>query len=236
MKGVILCDFDGTISSHDVTNRLGELYLGRRYLELEELWERGEISGHECYEREYAALALHKVQIDEVLASIDISPGTDRLLSVARSLGWEFQIISAGFDYYIESLLGRHGLCVRYVANHMEFDGAGKPVLRFLDGGEPGCSRYRQPCSGCKPRHWRAWKAQGYRIAYVGDGSTDFCMADCFAREAEPRDLLFAKDRLLVYCREHGIDAIPFTTLGDVAGALTRDAADCFGEAGSATA
>ncbi|MHB0878021.1 MAG: HAD-IB family phosphatase [Anaerolineae bacterium] len=220
MKQVILCDFDGTISTRDVSNTLCAIHLGPRYLEIEASWERGEISATECYEREFEALALRKGQIDETLATIGISPGTKRLLSVAQEHGWEFHILSAGFDYFIETILGRYGISVPYIANYMSFTPTGETRLAFLDHDDPNCRRFRHPCAGCKPSHWRLWKAQGYRIAYVGDGSTDFCMADAFAGEGEPGDLLFAKDRLRAYCHERGIDAVPFDCLGDVADVL----------------
>jgi 2-hydroxy-3-keto-5-methylthiopentenyl-1-phosphate phosphatase len=224
MKQVILCDFDGTISTRDVSNTLCAQYLGPRYLEIEDAWERGEISATECYEREYEALALHKEEIDATLASIDICPGTRGLLDVASRRGWEFHILSAGFDYFIETILGRYGIVLPYVANYMTFGPTGEPRLAFLDHDDPDCHRFKHPCSGCKPDHWRQWKARGYRTAYVGDGSTDFCMADAFAREREPGDLLFAKHRLRDYCREQAIDAIPIDTLADVALYLgTRD-------------
>lgn len=222
MNRVILCDFDGTISTHDVTNALCNVYVGPRYLEIEALWERGAISATECYEREYEALALRKGQIDEMLERIGISPGSQRFLSVAQERGWEFHILSAGFDYFIDTILGRYGISVPYTANHMSFTGSGEPSLAFLDHDDPECRRFKHPCAGCKPHHWRAWKSRGYRIAYLGDGSTDFCMADAFACEAEPGDLLFATDRLWAYCQARGIAAIPFHSLGDVADYLER--------------
>ncbi|NPV06714.1 MAG: HAD-IB family phosphatase [Anaerolineae bacterium] len=221
-RGVILCDFDGTITTVDVTDTLCRQSIPERWAELERQWLSGEISATECYEREYEALGLGQEQIDAFLETVALSPGTQRLIRLADELGWEFHVLSAGFDYYIERILHQRGLPVPYTANSLSFTPEGKPVLRFLDGTDPQCRRFRPPCAGCKPATWREWKQRGYRIAFVGDGTTDFCMADAFKLAREPGDLLFAKKRLLQYCHLNDIPAIPYETLDDVAERLAR--------------
>jgi len=216
-KRIILCDFDGTITTRDITNTLCRAFIPERWAEVEQLWETGVISATECYELEYEALGFRRQGIDAFLLATDIDPGTGRLLQAARELGWEFLIVSAGFDYYIETVLGRHGLSAPYVANYLYFDEGGVPRFDFLAHDDPECRRFKHPCAGCKPLTFDAWKAKGYRIAFVGDGSTDFCMAEHFAAKAGPGDLLFAKTRLLDYCRQQGVPAIPYDTLADVA-------------------
>lgn len=222
MKKVVLCDFDGTITTADITNSLCRAYIPERWAELEQQWLSGEISATECYELEYGALGFHRTDIDCYLERVEVCPGTRGLLDAAGRLGWEFHVLSAGFDYYIERLLGRHGIEVPYTANRLGFSEDGRPVFEFLDNDDPRCTRYKHPCAGCKPATWRSWKARGYRIAYVGDGSTDYCMADCFAVEARCGDLLFAKERLLEYCRRRGVPAVPYSDLADVAAHLER--------------
>jgi len=222
VKRVILCDFDGTVTTADITNTLCCLHIPERWAEVEDLWLRGEISATECYELEYEALGFRRQEIDAYLETVKICAGTQRLLQVARDQGWKLHVLSAGFDYYIERVLGRHGISVPYTANRLRFSSEDKPIFEFLGNHDPGCIRYKHPCAGCKPAVWRLWKEKGYRIAYVGDGSTDFCMADCFMAEAKPEDLLFAKERLLQYCRERSIPAIPYATLDDVAASLEQ--------------
>jgi len=220
VKSVILCDFDGTITAQDVTNTLCRSLIPERWAEVEQMWLNGQISATECYELEYEALNLRKEDIDAFLATVPISPGLERLLAVAKKWRWQFHVLSAGFDYYIESILGRRGIEVPYTANHLYFADGGKPRFEFLKNDDPNCHRYKHPCAGCKPATWEDWKRNGYRIAYIGDGSTDFCMADHLKVAAEPGDLLFAKGHLLEYCRERDIEAIPYETLGEVADRL----------------
>ncbi|MGQ9555134.1 MAG: hypothetical protein ACUVWR_13605 [Anaerolineae bacterium] len=123
-------------------------------------------------------------------------------------------------SHIIESVLGRHGICLPYTANGLRFTPDGRPQFHFLTQDDPTCTRLKHPCSGCKPESWRLWKAKGYQVTYIGDGATDFCMADHFKNSATPGDLLFAKKRLLAYCREQAIPAVPFDTLYDVAAYL----------------
>jgi 2-hydroxy-3-keto-5-methylthiopentenyl-1-phosphate phosphatase len=224
-RQVILCDFDGTISAFDVTNTLCRLHIPKRWAELEQAWLAREISATECYEQEYEALGLRKEEIDAFLEQVPLAEGFFELLEVAKELGWEFHILSAGFDYYIERLLGRHGLRLPYTANRLSFDAAGKPVFAFLQNYDLQCGRYKAPCAGCKPATWREWKGRGYRVAYIGDGTTDFCLADAFAAERGEGDLLFAKETLLRYCQEKRIPVHPYRSLADVAEHLRQLAA-----------
>ncbi len=216
-KHAILCDFDGTITTLDITNTMCRRAIPARWSELEAQWETGQISATECYELEYEALAYGKPEIDAFLDTVPVSPGIEHLLRVAQAQGWQFHILSAGFDYYIQRVLGRIGLSLPFTANNLTFSAQGKPQFRFLNHDDPACNRYKHPCSGCKPAIWQEWKDRGYDIAYIGDGSTDFCLADHFQRNAGPGDLLFAKARLLEYCRERGITARAWETLEDVA-------------------
>ena len=193
MSTAILCDFDGTITNVDVTDTMCRETIPERWAQVEALWLNGEISQVRCYELEYDALGFTRKEIDAFLERVTVSPGTERLVRLAEARGWECHVLSAGFDYYVESVLHRRGLPVPYSANQMRFDADGRPVLGFLDSALPECRRFRQPCAGCKPAVWRQWKQRGYRVAYVGDGSTDFCLADTFRLEGEAGDWLFAK-------------------------------------------
>lgn len=222
MKSAIFSDFDGTITTMDITDTMCREAIPERWAEVEALWMAGEINHVTCYELEYEALDYTQADIDAFLERVTISPGTERLLRLAGERGWEFHVLSAGFGYFIERVLHSRGLPVPYTANDMRFDAQGRPVLRFLDTMLPGCTRFLPPCAGCKPVVWRQWKERGYRVAYLGDGSTDICLADTFKAEAGPEDLLFAKDSLLEYCRQNGIPAVPYETLGDVAEYLER--------------
>lgn len=225
-RRVIISDFDGTMVVGDVTDGLCQRYVPHVRQEmrrLSRLWQERRISGREFTTRYYEAMDLRKHQVDAFLPSVEVCPGLDDLLQAARDLGWEFLVLSGGFDYYIREILGRRGPAPAHVANRLIFAEDGGIRVEFHNEDDPACTLRKPSCDGCKPLVWDAWKARGYRIAYVGDGLSDYCVADRMQAGAGPGDLLFAKDGLLRYCRERDIAAIPYTTLADVADRLRRD-------------
>ncbi len=220
MKRVILCDFDGTITNADVTDTLCDLHIPQHKPELRrqsDRWKAGEISAVEWEEIAYGLLDLRREQIDAVLPTIEVCPGLKPLLQTAEGRGWEFHILSSGFDYYITDVLRRQGLSLPFTANRITFTPEGRPVLGFLGNDDPACTRYKQPCIGCKPVVWDDWKRRGYRIAFIGDGVSDLCVAEHMRERADPEDLLFAKGSLQRHCRERSIAHLPFDHLGQVA-------------------
>lgn len=220
MKRVVLCDFDGTITGADVTDTLCRRFASQHRDELRrqsQRWERGEISAVEWSEVAYRLMDLRQDQIDAVLEETPISLGTDLLLDAAQERGWEFHILSSGFDYYIRRILARLGRSVPFTANRLSFTSEGGVQLGFLDDHEPGCTLYKPPCIGCKPVGWRTWKRRGYRISFVGDGVSDYCLAERWDDLSEPGDVLFAKDKLERFCRRRKVAYVPYETLADVA-------------------
>jgi 2-hydroxy-3-keto-5-methylthiopentenyl-1-phosphate phosphatase len=229
MKRVILCDFDGTITDADVTDTLCRRFIPQHREELRRQsrrWEAGEISAVEWEEIAYGLMDLRQEQVDAVLEEIGVCSGLQALLEVARCRGWDFHVLSSGFDYYIRKILARVGCEASFTANSLWFGPEGEVRLSFLNNDEPGCDLYKPPCIGCKPVVWEDWKARGYQIAFVGDGVSDYCLAARWERLAEPGDLLFAKASLLRYCREHGIPAFPYESLADVAAYLLAQDGD----------
>ena len=225
MKQVILCDFDGTITTGDVTDGLCHLYLPalrEDMRRLSDLWHEGKVSATEYSEYAYGAMNLSKSQVDTYLEQVEVSPGLGQLLSVASGGRWEFHILSSGYSYYIETTLARLGLSLPYTANSLGFGANDRVVVNHLANDDPTCSRYKHPCTGCKPVVWDEWKRRGYRVAFIGDGVSDYCVAERFVTAAGPGDLLFATAGLRRYCEQHNIAAIPFETLADVAGVLAR--------------
>ena len=46
------CDFDGTITKEDTLNKFLRVYASKYWLEVEDMWVRGEIGSKECIERQ----------------------------------------------------------------------------------------------------------------------------------------------------------------------------------------
>ncbi len=149
------------------------------------------------------------------LDHVRFRPGFERLLRVSRGQGLPFVLASGGLDVYIRPALEKlplalvEGLEVR--ANHGEPDGRGLR-LSFPYQRAPGACGL---CGSCKGAIVKELQAKGYRVLAVGDGNADRCMAGV-------ADVLFARGRLLEWCRGAGVPCAPFETLDAVADYLER--------------
>lgn len=208
----VVCDFDGTATVEDLADGLSMAYAG------EEAWRRAEaefqagaISFEALLRRIFEPIRVTPDELrDFVRAHGRFRPGFERLVRTCRERSIPFTLVSGGLDLYIAPALERlpedlrAGLEVR--ANHAERT-AGGLRLTFPWKDAPGsCGT----CGSCKGAVVKAFQARGYRVAAVGDGNADRCAA----REA---DRVFARGRLLEWCRREGLACEPFETLGPVA-------------------
>lgn len=205
-KIAILCDFDGTVAAEDVGSMLFRRFNtdGGTHAVVER-WLRGEISSRECLEREAEMARARREDIDEFITERRLDPYFKDFHDFAKKRGMEIVIMSDGLDYYIETMLVRHGLGeIEFFANRLEIDGdrlrVKFPYYNLLECQDCGC---------CKTHHLYRYREQGYYIIYVGDGNSDRC-------PCETADLVFAKGQLLEFCRERGIDHIEFRNFRDV--------------------
>jgi 2,3-diketo-5-methylthio-1-phosphopentane phosphatase len=205
-KIAILCDFDGTVASEDVGNLLFKTFStngGTR--EIVESWQRGEISSRECLEREAAMARVDRRDLDKFIVQRRLDPYFKDFHDFAKKRGMEVVIMSDGLDYYIETMLVRHGLGeIEFFANRLAFDGdklkVDFPYYDLLECKDCGC---------CKTHHLYRYRDEGYFIIYVGDGMSDCC-------PCETADLVFAKGRLAEFCRDKGIDHVQYRNFRDV--------------------
>uniref|UniRef100_UPI003CFD9910 MtnX-like HAD-IB family phosphatase n=1 Tax=Alcaligenes faecalis TaxID=511 RepID=UPI003CFD9910 len=194
----IQCDFDGTISLQDVADTLLNRHGMPGWQELEEAWERGEIGSHDCMCGQVALLDMSVAELHSCLDEVGIDPFFAQFVAVTKRLGVPLQIVSDGLDYAIHYLLGREGLRgLPVLANCLEVQG---PRRWRLD-----TPWHRLDCASanCKCGHLSQAHAQSQRVLYIGDGSSDFCVA-------AKADFVLAKGRLQDYCQERGIAHAPF--------------------------
>jgi len=205
-KIAILCDFDGTVAQEDVGNLLFRTFSGNGgSMEIVERWRRGEISSRECLEREAELVRVNEQALDRFVTARHLDPYFKDFHDFATKRGMEVVIMSDGLDYYIESLLVKHGLGeIEFFANRMKLDGD-RVSVEFPYFGLLECT----DCGCCKTHHLFRYREKGYFIIYVGDGLSDRC-------PCETADLVFAKGALQQFCREKGIDHIEFRNFRDV--------------------
>ncbi|BDH44392.1 2-hydroxy-3-keto-5-methylthiopentenyl-1-phosphate phosphatase [Salmonella enterica subsp. enterica serovar Choleraesuis] len=203
----ILCDFDGTISSLDVTDTLLEHFGKPGWSELEERWLAGDIGSQECMAGQIALLDMSREELDEVICSIPIDPDFRRFVELTQHYEVPLHVVSDGLDYPIYRLLERQSVTnVPVVANLLEQVGDRSWHLRFPWKNE-GCRTGSGVCK-CAVMHQRAENAS----LLIGDGHSDFCLA----HEATH---VFARGSLLAECRK---DNLPHTPVSNFAEACTQ--------------
>jgi len=207
----IICDFDGTITPQDTTDRVLEALADPAWRELEAQWVAAEITASECMRGQIALIGGGQAELDAVLDGAALDPGFRDFVIWAERRGLPVVVVSDGVDYFITRILTRHGL------DHL-------PVIANRLVGGPGAWRLEQPwtrdgCAAgsgvCKCGVTEPWGATAPTTIYVGDGRSDFCVSG-------RADLLFAKGALADYAAARGQAFVPFDTFHDVTRALAR--------------
>jgi 2,3-diketo-5-methylthio-1-phosphopentane phosphatase len=211
MTWTILCDFDGTISTVDVTDRLLEAHARPGWQVLEARWARGEIGSRACLSGQVALLDMSRADLERALDAVEVDPAFPRFVAEAERRGWPIAVASDGLDLAIAGVLERHGLARLPVrANRLMQISERRWRLAFPHE-NPGCT---SASGNCKCALVRAY-AGIERVLYVGDGVSDFCVA--------PRaDRLLAKGRLLEHARATGLACEPMRGFEDAIAALDR--------------
>jgi len=178
---LVVCDFDGTVCSVDMCNEILERFAGD-WEAIDRSYASGEFGSREAYRRIAPLIAASRSQmLDFVLSEERLDPSFPEFVRFCGERGIGLKIVSDGLDFYIETLLRKHGLACEYYSNRAVFRRDGGIDVEFPEMNE-ACGR----CGTCKRSLLDRFRADYDRILYVGDGYSDLCPA----RKA---DLVFAK-------------------------------------------
>jgi 2-hydroxy-3-keto-5-methylthiopentenyl-1-phosphate phosphatase len=205
------CDFDGTISKHDVTDMVLERFALPEWRDVEKRWEDGEINSAQCMREQIRLIRTSKQELDRFLDDVQIDVEFIAFRNFCTQHGVKLTVVSDGVDYFIRHILANHGIRdIEIMSNHMitvtpgDFPG--------LDLQHPYADPTCRSASGvCK---CRIIGASTREHIYVGDGRSDFCVV---AHEAQ---MVFAKAKLASYCQDQRIPYIPYIDFAQVLTAL----------------
>ena len=208
---VVLSDFDGTISLHDVTDLLLEQFAKDGWQEIEASWARGEIGSRACMAAQIELLDLSRSQLDAWLTTIQIDPAFATFVRTARGQGVPVTVVSDGLDYVIRSILLRYGFdSITIVSNQLVQTGERSWRLDF-----PHAQDHCVTASGtCKCALLNAQQL-AHSVLFIGDGASDYCVS-------HHANALLAKGRLIEYARRESIAHIPITDFRDALLVLDR--------------
>lgn len=190
----IFCDFDGTISTVDVTDELLTRFARPGWQSLEEAWRTGQIGSRECMSGQMALLDAGAEQINALLDTVRIDPAFPDFVAAAQAAGVDLVVVSDGLDTAIERILARHGLShLRVVANHLE-QVADRQWRMLSPHTSDACLSGSGTCKcACAKR-----SQELHRTLLIGDGQSDFCAAGAV-------DFVFAIGKLTGHCRQLGL-------------------------------
>ena len=208
---IIFFDFDGTITKRDTTDAVLEAFALPPWQEIEEEWVAGRIGSRECMTRQLALVRASEAELNGLLDSLEIDEDFATLLEYCEIHNVAAHIISDGFDYFISRILNRKSLGLKRAvsrmtvsSSHLEFQD-GRIVTSFpfySNGCEHGCAT-------CKPTVMKSLNPSDEPTIFVGDG-----LSDRFAAGAA--DVVFAKSKLLSFCRTENISCFAYEHMGEV--------------------
>ncbi|WP_027364897.1 MtnX-like HAD-IB family phosphatase [Desulfotruncus alcoholivorax] len=202
MKRTFFVDFDGTITKRDTSEAMVAAFAGEGWQQINELWEKREISTEECANRTFKLFRATLDDLRNLLDTIEIDEGFGSFVNYCKKNSHPVYILSDGYDFCIEYILKKYGFKLPYFANKLVYE----KEFRI------SCTYYNQECGlcgTCKRSLMERLTVPGSQTVYVGDGISDTCPAGY-------SNLVFAKGKLLEYCLAEGIPALPIASFVDV--------------------
>lgn len=166
MKIKVLCDFDGTISTEDISVLVLEYFAEGPWQQYEDMLEAGEITTEQGLPLEFGMVKSSKTQILEKIKDlIVIRDGFEEFVKFCKNQELEMLIVSAGLDFVIEYVQNLIGTTLPVTVPHTIFgDGISFtfPV------------RYYPESEDFKSDLVKHYQSIGNKVIFIGDGGSDF--------------------------------------------------------------
>ncbi len=201
-------DFDGTVTTNDLSAELAAYFGGPRFNEIENRYRRREIPIREWLKRMVKVLPPDlDLLTQKSLEWAAIRSGFDDFLEHARDQGRQVILASDGFGFYIEPVLKEYGLLgkIDYVFRNHTVTGENGELKVISPHAHSTCP----VCGNCKAAHVIRVKETGRPVVYIGDGSNDRFGASW-------SDHICARDRLAAVCEEFDFSYSPWTNFYDI--------------------
>ena len=210
---LILCDFDGTVSTKDTVSQLiGKHITSSDWRFHVKRYFRDEIGSKGVYE----AVAPHMRMTPENLEDFvrnhaALDAGFPDFLQWADSRGIIVKIVSDGFDLTIRTLFRNHGINnIEILSNNLMLSNDGQVVINTPHF-NPDCGK----CGTCKVGILRKLRKDYDKIILIGDGESD-------RHAAQEADFVLALHDLFVFCAGQGIPAMRIGGFKEIPRLLTR--------------
>ncbi len=202
----IFCDFDGTITLKDVGNEFFNKFCDISPLNRD--LKAGKISIKEYWQLLAKEIPnnLDEKDFNSIANDFEIDPNFQNFYSYIKKEGYQFTILSDGYQEYIQPILKQNNLEeLKFFSNKLIklSNGEFKPIYNYAND---SCNCFS---ASCKRNKLLELLAESEVLVYIGDGYSDFC-------PAEHCDIIFAKGDLEKYCQKNRIPHHGFRSFFDV--------------------
>ncbi len=201
---LIICDFDNSAADHNAAQAILDKFDAYEINELRSQYDSGDISFKNYQELAFQATGATVRELSQqAVEAVMLRRGFADAVMAAYETGSSFIIASAGLHTYIDPVLTLNGLeGVPVVAVSVTADPATGRIIQYdYPEAESWCD---SEWAVCKCRPMREALAAGEEVVFIGDGlRSDSCAAGIATT-------VFARSRLLEYCRQNDIPATQF--------------------------
>ncbi len=205
---IFFVDFDGTISREDVCYTMVKTFAREGWAELNTLWEKGVLSTGDCAQATLDLMDVLPEQLNSFFNQMRIDPAFLSFLEWTGEQNHHIYILSDGYANYIELILKREEIDLKYYAN----------IIKYQDGWRidmphrnPECGK----CGVCKQGKIDELAGPDDIKIYIGDGYSDLC-------PARHCDIIFAKPILADLCSQEELPFYNFNGFEDILSQLQQ--------------
>lgn len=212
-RGVLVSDFDGTMTRRDFYQVFRERYLPDDAPDFWTQYRAGQLTHFEALRDIFASASPGEAALLSITDEMGLDPALGESLERLRSAGWEVVVVSAGCEWYIRHLLKRANVHVECHANRGRVEN-GRLIMELPTG-----SPYFSSETGIdKAGAVRRVIERGLTAAFAGDGYPDL-----EAALLVPEDLRFARGDLASALRSRMASFRDFDRWADVAEAISNE-------------
>ncbi len=203
----VFIDFDGTITIEDVGDAIFSKFGDAKKVNqiISDLLS-DKISSRQCWDDLCECVGIvKKTELENFIDTLDIEPTFKSFVKFCDENGIELFVLSDGFDFYIDRVFNKSGLCgIKYYSNKLFVNDLGKlsAAYPYFDAGSP-------TSANCKKNHIINHSSDEDFTIYIGDGNSD-------KDAAQYCDFIFAKKDLARFCSMERISFYPFNNFDDI--------------------
>ena len=203
-KTLVQCDFDGTVTEEDVSFMLLDAFSNGDWRQLHREYEEAKMSVGRFNSDAFAMVKADRESLLEIANSkVKIRPGFHEMVACCHRKDFRLVIVSNGLDFYIKDILRNIGVGeIEVFAARTRFQPEGLNVQYIGPDGSYLDDDFKEA-------YVNSFLGEGYRILYMGNGTSDLAPA----RQCHH---IFATGNLLAHCRQTNLDCTPFTNFHQV--------------------